>query len=234
MRIRRRNTVPLSPNLIEAVRALDVRPRERRWSSVTYCVLDAVWSIGISYDRHVVPAVRRVAAAAGDVEPVVSVMTLPASDPLPLSAFRDTYRTPDELVAVTTAHRTSSRSRVLKAETALRYADVLVEAGVDTLPDAAKALEDFARVDEISARLRQIPGDGVRTGYFWMLVGDDDTLKLDRMILRFLKRHGTETGVAGAKDVLRALAAELTGTSNYRVTPWMVDHAIWNAERARR
>lgn len=224
----------LSPSLVETVRALEMRPRERRWSSVTYCVLDAVWSIGISYDRHVVPAVRRVTAAAGDAEPVVPVDALPSSDPVPLSAFRETYRTSDELVTVTTAHRTSSRSGILKAEAALRYADVLIEEGVDTLPDAAKALEDFARVDEISARLRQIPGDGVRTGYFWMLVGDDDTVKPDRMILRFLKRHGTETDVTGAKDVLRALAAELTTTSNHRVTPWMVDHAIWNAERARR
>lgn len=224
----------LLPSLVEAVRALNVRPRERRWSSVTYCVLDAVWSIGISYDRHVVPAVRRVAAAAGDAEPVVPVDALPLSDPLPLSAFRDTYRTSDDLVAVTTSHRTSSRSGILKAEAALRYADVLVEEGVDTLPDAAKALEDFARVDEISGRLRQIPGDGVRTGYFWMLVGDDNTVKPDRMILRFLRRHDMETDVAGAKDVLRSLAAELTGASDSRVTPWMVDHAIWNAERARR
>ena len=223
----------LPPTLIEAVRSLDIRPRERRWSSITYCVLDAVWSIGISYDRHVVPAVRRVAASAGNTEPVVSVDALPLSDPLPLSAFRDTYRTSDELVAVTTSHRTSSRSGILKAEAALRYADVLVKAGVDTLADAAKALEDFGRVDEISARLRQIPGDGVRTGYFWMLVGDDDTVKPDRMILRFLKRHGTVTDVVGAKLVLRVLADELT-TPDSRVTPWMVDHAIWNAERASR
>ncbi|WP_139122994.1 hypothetical protein [Cellulosimicrobium cellulans] len=65
-------------------------------------------------------------------------------------------------------------------------------------------------MDEISARLRQIPGDGVRTGYFWMLVGDDDTVKPDRMILRFLKRYGTVTDVVGAKVVLRALADQLT------------------------
>lgn len=225
--------MPLPTALVSAVGELDIRPRERRWTSVTYCVLDAVWSIGISYERYVVPAVRRVATAAGDESPVVAADAVPSHDPLPLSTFRAAYTTTEQLVAVTSSHRTSSRSGILKAQAALRYADVLTGFGIDTLADASKALTETDRVDEISAELRRIPGDGVRTGYFWMLVGDDDTVKPDRMILRFLDRHGAPTDVLGAKTILRELAEHLT-TPGRPVTPWMVDHAIWRAERSRR
>ncbi len=225
--------MPLPVALVTAVEALAVQPRQRRWTSVTYCVLDAVWSIGIGYDAHVVPAVRRVATAAGDGNPVVATDAVPSQDPLPLSTFRSTYPATDQLVAVTSSHRTSSRSGILKADAALRYADVLTGFGIDTLADASKTLTDTDRVDEISAELRRIPGDGVRTGYFWMLVGDDDTVKPDRMILRFLGRHGAPTDVLGAKVILRELAEHLT-TPVRPVTPWMVDHAIWRAERSRR
>ena len=223
----------LPPALVSAVETLDVQPRARRWTSVTYCVLDAVWSIGIGYDAHVVPAVRRVASAAGDETPVAATDAVPSVDRLPLSTFRTTYPTPDRLVAVTSSHRTSSRNGILKAEAALRYADVLTGFGIDTLADASKALKDTDRMDEISAELRRIPGDGVRAGYFWMLVGDDDTVKPDRMILRFLDRHSAPTDVLGAKAILRELAERLT-TPERPVTPWMVDHAIWRAESSRR
>ncbi len=225
--------VPLPSTLVAAAEELDIQPRQRRWTSVTYCVLDAVWSIGISYERYVVPAVRRVATAAGDESPAVATDAAPPHDPLPLSTFRAIYPAPEQLVAVTSSHRTSSRSGILKAEAALRYADVLTGFGIDTLADASKALMDTDRVDEISTALRRIPGGGVRTGYFWMLVGDDDTVKPDRMILRFLDRHGAPTDVLGAKTILRELAEHLT-TPGRPVTPWMVDHAIWRAESSRR
>jgi len=224
--------VPVPTALASAVEKLDIQPRQRRWANVTYCVLDAVWSIGISYDRHVVPAVRSVATAAGDENPVVATDAVPSHDPLPLSTFRATYTTTEPLVAVTSSHRTSTRSGIFKAEAALRYADVLTGFGIDTLADASKALTYSDRVNEISAELRRIPGDGVRTGYFWMLVGDDDTVKPDRMILKFLARHGVATDVAGAKATLGELAERLSNPEHL-VTPWMVDHAIWRAERAR-
>lgn len=87
-------------------------------------------------------------------------------------------------------------------------------------------------MEHLSATLRTIPGDGVRTDYFWMLVGDDDQVKPDRMIRRFLRRNGLVTDVAGAKTALVAVAERLSHDGT-EVTPWMVDHAIWNVERRR-
>ena len=45
--------------LVDAVVALDPPPRERRWVSLSLCIVDAVWSIGANYDNVVVPFVRQ-------------------------------------------------------------------------------------------------------------------------------------------------------------------------------
>ncbi|WP_254707642.1 hypothetical protein [Rhodococcus pyridinivorans] len=57
--------------LVTAVRELDPQPRQRRWVSVSFCVLDAVFSIGAHYHHHVVPVVRRVAADFDVASPLV-------------------------------------------------------------------------------------------------------------------------------------------------------------------
>ncbi len=46
----------LSP-VVEAVRGLELRPRRWQWVSLSLCVVDAVYSIGAHYDRHVLPVV---------------------------------------------------------------------------------------------------------------------------------------------------------------------------------
>lgn len=61
----------VSHRLVDSVAALDPLPRTRRWSSLSYCVLDAVWSIGSRYDSVTAEVVRAVARAVGDEEPVV-------------------------------------------------------------------------------------------------------------------------------------------------------------------
>src|SRR5690606_23416868 len=95
-------------------------------------------------------------------------------------------------------------------EAAIRYADILLGHGIDTLADTREALVDDERVEKVSTALRAIPGDGVRTDYFWMLVGDDDLVKPDRMVLRFLGRYGVDTDIRGAKAVLRGLSGRLS------------------------
>jgi hypothetical protein len=59
-------------SLVDAVEGLDLKPRQQRWRSLSYCVLDAVWSIGAVYDTVVAPLVWRVAAANGDSAPLIS------------------------------------------------------------------------------------------------------------------------------------------------------------------
>lgn len=220
----------ITDDLRQAVAALTLEPRDRVWTSLTYCVIDAVWSIGAQYDTVVVPLVRRVAAARGDAEPAVAVERLGATDPFPLEEFLAAYADPAALVAVTNRQRTSTRGGILKAEAARRYAAVLREHGVTTRADLGALAGDAERIDLVDRALAQVPGDGVRRGYLWMLAGSDDVVKPDRMVLGFLSRHGCHATASDARRVLALLAGELSVPSQ-PVTPWMLDHAIWRAER---
>jgi hypothetical protein len=68
----------------------------------------------------------------------------------------------------------------------------------------------------------------------WMLCGSDDVIKPDRMVLRWLARQGEHADAVRAREVLCEVARQLTPRLGRPVTPWMVDHAIWKAERSRR
>jgi len=221
--------------VVTAVAALDPQPRRRRWSSLSYCVLDAVWSISSSYNEVVDPLVRRVARINGDGRPVVEAADMTPPDPLPLPTLLARYPTVDALRAITNGQLTSTRSGIPKADAVLRYAQILVEHGVPDLAAVGELMTDQARWDNVDHVLAGVPGDGqngVRRGYLWMLCGRDDLVKPDRMVLRWLARHGGPATVPEARDVLADAAKELTLRLGRLITPWMVDHAIWSAERA--
>ena len=223
--------------LVAAVRELDPQPRQRRWVSVSFCVLDAVFSIGAHYDRHVVPVVERVAADFGVASPSVPMSVPESADPVPLDAFLDRYPSSDELLAVAkNRQNTSTRGGIRKADAVLRYAAVLRDNQVSTLDEARKLLIDDSRLNAVESALRQVPGEGasgVRRGYLWMLIGDQDTVKPDRMVLRWLARQGVEPTPDSARLLLRDIARELSVGIDRRVTAWEVDHAIWQDARSK-
>jgi hypothetical protein len=60
-----------------------------------------------------------------------------------------------------------------------------------------------------------------------MLVGDENRVKPDRMVLRWLLKQGSKArDPATAALLLRQVAEHLT-ESGRPTTPWEVDHAIW-------
>jgi len=225
--------VTVNEDLILAAQKLDLAPRTKRWRSLTSCVLDAVWSIGITYDTKVVPYVRAVFADMGGGDPLTDETDDPGPDPTPLSAFRAKYPAAEDLEKITSRHLTSTRSGIPKTDAALRYADILLADGLDTLADARACLMDTTRAEHLTAQLKQVPGDGVRTGYFWMLVGNRDLVKPDRHILGWLRKHGHHTDVAGARQLLAQLATDLSDKLDQRVYPSDLDHAIWRSEARR-
>jgi len=63
-----------------------------------------------------------------------------------------------------------------------------------------------------------------------MLCGDDERIKPDRMVLRWLAPHGVRDPEI-AQQLLIDVAAFLSHNGTSLVTPWEVDHAIWVAAR---
>jgi hypothetical protein len=220
-------------SVVAAASRLDIVPRTQRWAHLSLCVLDAVFSIGARYSTTV-STCRRYAAAAG-IPALVDAGSVEYPEQ-PLSDFvMAAQRSGVETFArdvLQNRQRTSTRHGVLKAAAALRYAEILVDSGVDRYADVPALFDDEGRLTEVSTRLRQVPGNGatdVRLGYLWMLLGDDDTIKPDRMVLRWLDGVlGRQVSPAEARSML-ADAARALGC-----TAWSLDHAVWRAQRSRR
>ncbi|GAA1854857.1 hypothetical protein [Asanoa iriomotensis] len=225
-----------SDAVIDALAAMELAPRRKRWASLSYCVIDAIWSTANRYDGVVVPLVQRVAERNGDPSPLVDTSKPLPPDPLPLLALLERYPTTEALRHDTNAQRTSTRNGILKADAVLRYADILVKHQVLDLAAATIMIENKQQWDEVDQALAAVPGDGqdgIRRGYLWMLCGSDWMIKPDRMILRWLARHGLDVTPAEARSVLESAAEALTERIGRRVTPRMVDRAIWKAESTR-
>lgn len=220
--------------LVDAVVALNPQPRERRWVSLSFAITDAVWSISADYNAVVVPLVRKkLAAKFGVDQPTVPAKDPIGEDPLPLTSL--TEMSVEELTALTNRQRTSTRGGILKADAVLRYARIFTDHRVATMSDAIELFDDSTRFDAIDSALRQVPGeggDGVRRGYLWMIIGKDDLIKPDRMVLRWLDHQGVTADPSRARRIVEQIIPEVSRKLGRAVSAWDIDHAMWNAGRA--
>ncbi len=218
--------------LVEAVAALDPQPRKQRWSSLSLCIADAVWSIGAHYDNVVVPLVRKLATEFGVEQPTIPMSEPLGTDPLPLTRLAGL--TVDELIPLTNWQYTSTRGGIRKADAVLRHMRAFRAHDVSDLAGAITLFTDDERFAAVNSDLRKIPGEGahaVRRDYLWMLIGQDDLIKPDRMVLRWFKHHGVIVDPPGARDLIAALVPAVSAGLQRPVTAWEIDHALWNAGR---
>lgn len=218
--------------LVDAVVALDPQPRKQRWVSLSLCIVDAVWSIGAHYDNVVVPLVRKLATEFGVEQPTVPMSEPIGDEPLPLTLLVDL--SVDELIRSTNWQNTSTRGGIRKADAVLRHVHVFRAHGVTGLADAIALFGDEKRFAAVNKDLRAIPGEGahsVRRDYLWMLIGQNDLIKPDRMVLRWFNQHGVITDPVGARDLIAALVPAVSTRLKRTVTAWEIDHALWNAGR---
>lgn len=222
--------------VVEAAQRLGrIPPRVTRWAHLPLCVLDAVYSIGAQYSG----TARTVRAYAAQehllhvVEPAHQVADgVFAAYEQPVSHLRAVieHDGPDTFAArVNNRQRTSPRGGVLKAEAARQYADILATHGVERLADVTVLLTQPKGLAAIERDLAKVPGHGwygIRMGYLWMLAGDDLHVKPDRMVIGWLG-----TVLDRKPDVLEASALVAEAAQKLGVTPWELDHAIWNAQR---
>lgn len=125
--------------------------------------------------------------------------------------------------------RTSTRSGILKSEAVYLFAKVLQQFGVDYLQDVGKIMGDPLFEAEIAI----IPGQssGLSTRYFYMLIGNEYTIKPDRMVRRFVfDAVQGELNADECQELLSAACIELAKEFP-SLTPRSLDHQIWLYQR---
>jgi hypothetical protein len=202
------------------------------YSSLTLCVLDAVFSIGVLYESTS-GTVRRYCHAFGVPLLRADRATLPPRiEQEPLSALVERC---NELGAdafatrVGNHQRTSPRNGVLKAEAVAQFAKTLRSFGVERFQDLQPMHSDEA----LDSALRSVRGQssGIAVQYFWMLAGSEDLAKPDRMVLGFLSDAlGRLVAMREATSLLQDAAAVLQREFPH-ITPRLLDHEVWRFQR---
>jgi hypothetical protein len=207
---------------------------EYSYQSLPLCVLDAVFSINVKYSstRNVVirycnqTSQRRIRSSIAlppqnEQESITSFCTRPEQ--------ADVARMAEQIYE--NRQRTSAKGGILKAEAALRFANVLRTFGVEYLQDVPLVANNV----NFETAICSIPGQrsGISLQYFWMLTGSESFVKPDRMVIRFLESALAKTvSVTEAVDLLRDASSQLQ-TDFPGMNPRLLDHEVWKYQRAR-
>jgi hypothetical protein len=207
-------------------------PREYGYSSLSLCVIDAVYSIGVKYEG-VQAAVLRYCQHFHIPEYRLNGSDLPhQNEPDSLRALCDRIsdfgaeRMAEEVFG--NRQRTSTRNGILKAEAVARFAGILIEHGINFLQDI-----QWPPPEGLEHAIKNIPGQrsGISLQYFWMLAGSDDLIKPDRMVLRFL-REALQRGLSfNEAQYVLSKTTEALKPAYPHLTPRLLDHAIWKYQR---
>jgi hypothetical protein len=200
--------------------------REYHYNSLSLCVIDAVFSIGVRYEG--VRAVgRRYCEYFGldQYRPHQSAVPAKASQEA-LSGLVQHFddlgleRMTSDVFA--NRQRTSSKSGILKAEAVWKFANALRSHRIEYLQDVDEGLPSEA----LQRAIGRIPGQGsgISLQYCWMLAGSDELIKPDRMVLRLLKDSlGRPVSTEEALRLVAGAVAELKAQFP-AMTPQLLDH----------
>lgn len=206
------------------------------YQSLPLCAVDAVFSLGVRY-QSTLNVVERLCKKAALLKYRAHGSSFPAvQDQFTISQCltRLSKHAPEVLAEefFENKQRTSTRKGILKARAVIDFMTVLKDHGVETFQDLASA--DANTIEAIEVKIRKIPGQASGKGwrYFLMLAGDDNQIKPDRMIERFLARFGGKGMTpAEAHTAITELAAALKADHPH-ITPRLLDHMIWSYERS--
>lgn len=230
--------------VLAAASKLNIAPRPQRWTHLSLCVLDAVFSRGTRgylTDPAILELCSRYAEHANLARPLVppaeAGAVIGTPDEQPLTAFLDEVRAMGSQAFAADVLRdeqrlepsSESEEGLLTAAVALRFAATLVTVGVHKFSDASRLPLDPGRSEHVDKWLRAVVGDDgedVRLSYFWMLVAADDLVKPPPLLLSWLEQQlGEEPSAYAASNLLTEVAEELG------CTQWELARAIWEARR---
>ncbi|GHT57010.1 hypothetical protein FACS18945_0180 [Bacteroidia bacterium] len=189
--------------------------------SLPLCVIDSIFSIGVKYNsvkntvQHFCEYVKK-EIGKNPLEEEISV-----SEILILLDGKNEDFLANE--TYNNRQRTSTRNGMLKVLAVTQFLQVLKTFGIENLIDVPKISNNV----EFDTEVKKIKGQssGISLSYFFMLAGDNNRIKADRMVMRFLKdRTGKNSNPEECQELLEKAAEEL------RVTPKELDFSIWKYE----
>lgn len=209
-------------------------PDEYFYASLCLCVLDTVFSINARY-----AAVERVVARYSTRYGTPRLR--PSRDCLPPRGEQEGVSTlverigaygPDRFASEIAENRcrTSPRSGILKAEAAMRFAQVLSANGIEHFQD----MESLELMPCVEAEIRAIPGQTscLSFTYFCMLAGDEQLVKADRHLIGFVSAAlGWRVTENECGPLLRK-ATQILNMQLPNLRPRTLDYLAWSFQRA--
>ncbi len=204
---------------------------EHFYASLPLCVIDAVFSIRAIY-KATRNTVERWAKAQRPEWPLLlkDAQREHTVDDF-IAALGST--SPGELANGPFCNRqlTSSRNGILKTEAVRQFALALRNAGINSICD----MSDKAKVESAGEEVRKIKGQasGISFDYFRLLAGDEEMVKEDTMVCRFVAgaigEQSDKVRPRYAKQVVIE-AARLLKPDHPHMTPRLLDFVIWSFE----
>ena len=185
------------------------------YKSLPICILDAVFSIGVRYTS----VVNVVNSYIGTFDLTISRTQADATE-----------HTIRNFLANVAKYDTSSRSGILKAEACREIALVCQKHGINTLRD----FNDYTDKTTLDKDIKSVRGQrsGIMLKYLYMLTGDENRVKPDRHIVRFIKETCTLQKLTDDDaQAIMVRTVEMLKPEYPNITVRFLDSLIWETQR---
>lgn len=204
------------------------------YNSLSLCVIDAVFSIGVNY-QSVQNTIRRYCDYYS-----LTPFRLHSKEDYPNHDHQETLdvfikKIEDFGIEKFTnevfqnRQRTSSQSGILKTEAVLKFAKILNEYSINSFVDITKDKID----PNLEKEIKHIPGQksGISLRYFLMLAGNDNLIKPDRMIIRYVE--GITSEKLSEREIILLIegAVDILSKEYSKINARSLDYEIWNFQR---
>lgn len=214
----------------EGINLAATLPEEFFYNSLDLCVIDAVFSIGVRYNG-VQNVVARYKKYIEKVYPTIGEKSRTVDESI---AIFDGYGSIQNFAKeVLNRQRTSPKNGILKAEATLDILKVLAAHGV-------KDIESFNSLDtikqnELDKAILSVKGQssGIMLKYLYMLVGNDDVCKPDRMLHRFVSNISGRRMTDDELQIVLTQACEELKSEFPTLTVRILDNQIWQYQKAK-
>ena len=156
------------------------------YASLPLCVIDAVFSIGVRYESTERTVTDFCARYRWQRDGRGRENEHATSDFLGILLHYENRWEDMAKDVFRNRQRTSTRSGILKAEATFRFAKALQHFGLETFVDVLKS----GLRNDLRQAIKTTPGQssGLSYAYFLILAGNQNGVKADRMVIRFVVR----------------------------------------------